>query len=160
MTQGTNLQTMLGATLAISATLPLTYDAAGYASTLVAYTAVGQVEDYGEHGGQANVSKFTPVDTGTITKSKGSKDYGKLDLMIGSVRSDAGQKIIDAAFESTNHYSVKMTYPTRQGESTPEIHYFDVVVTQRQFKDGKVDDFMKVAATFEICRKPVIVDAT
>lgn len=160
MSQGTNVQTLLGATLSISATLPATYDSAGYTATAIAWTAIGQVEDFGEHGGSANVAKFTPVDTGVVAKSKGSKDYGKLPLILGSVPGDAGQILLGTGFEATAHYSVKLVYPKRDGETTAEVHYLDCLVTSHSFKDGKVDDISRVAVDLEVCRKPVVVVAT
>jgi len=142
MAEGTVLQTMTGATLALSATLPATYDAAGYGATGVAFTTVGKVEDFGEHGGEASVSTFTPVADGVIEKFKGSTNYGSLALSIGALPSDAGQDLIAL------------------GESTGEIHYLDVLVTRRVWQDGAADNVRKLSATFEICRAPVVVAAT
>lgn len=150
-------QTMLGAVLSISASLPATYDAAGYGATAVAYTAVGEIENFGDHGVTANVAKFTPVASGVVQKLKGSKDYGTLNLILGNLPSDAGQDIIEAAVESTNRYSVKIAYPPGAGEATGEIHYLDVLVTKRVWQDGSVDDVRKLAVDLEVCRKPVVV---
>lgn len=157
MAERTTLQTMSGAVLSISASLPATYDAAGYGATGVVFTAVGEIENYGDHGGTANVAKFTPVATAVTTKLKGAKDYGTMNLVLGCLPSDAGQDIVDAAFESNNRYSVKIAYPAGAGESTGEIHYLDVLVSKRVWQDGAVDDVRKVAVDFEICRKPVVV---
>ena len=160
MAEGTNVQTLSGATIAISASLPATYDASGYGASGITYTSIGSVEDFGEHGGTAQVSEFTPVDTGVVQKIKGSINYGALNIMAAQVSSDGGQDIIDAAFASRNRYSVKITYPLRTGESTAEIHYLDVLVSKREFQDGAVDDVRKIAVDFEVCRAPVIVAAT
>jgi len=160
MSQRTTIQTLLGATLSISATLPATYDSAGYTATSVVYTALGQVENYGNHGGAAAITKFTPVDTGVVAKSKGSRDYGQMTLMLASVPSDAGQALLATAFESSNRYSVKLTYPLGAGEATAESHYMDVLVSKHEFQDGTVDNMQKLAVDLEICRKPIVVAAT
>ena len=160
MAEGTTIQTTSGTTVAISASLPATYDSSGYGATGITYTAIGNVEDVGEHGGTAQITEFTPVDTGIVQKIKGSINYGALNLMIGQVSSDAGQDIIDAAFASKNRYSLKITYPVRTGESTAEIHYLDVLVTKRTWQDGSANTVRKLAATFEVCRAPVVVAAT
>lgn len=160
MAEGTVLHTLVGATLALSATLPATYDAAGYGATGVAFTTVGNVEDFGEHGGEASVSTFTAVGDGVVQKFKGSINYGSLALTLGAMASDAGQDLIDTAFASKNRYSCKIAYPARTGESTGEIHYLDVLVTRRVWQDGAVDNVRKLSATFEICRAPVVVAAT
>lgn len=153
-------QTMSGATLGISATLPATYDAAGYGTSGPVFTTVGQIENFGAHGMTANVPKFTAVADAIVQKFKGSKDYGTIQLSIGHVPGDAGQVILAAASESQNRYSAKITYPTGTGESTPEIHYLDVLITVRAINDGAVDDIRKAMVTLEVCRKPVEVAAT
>jgi hypothetical protein len=73
MTARTDLQSLELATLAISASLPATYDAAGYGATAITYTAVGKIEDHGTHGVKVNVNTFTPVDTGVTAKYKGTR---------------------------------------------------------------------------------------
>lgn len=142
---------MAGATLAISATLPATYDSAGYGATGITYTAVGQIENYGEHGVEANVNTFTPVDTAVTAKFKGSKNYGALNLTLGCLPSDAGQDVLEAGAESANHYSVKITYPDTS------VHYLDVLVTKFKWMDGGVNDIQKLSVSLEVCRKPVVV---
>ena len=160
MAEGTVLETMSGATLAISASLPATYNAAGYGATAMVYTTVGEIENFGNHGVTANVSSFTAISNAVVQKFKGAKNYGVMNLVIGNMPSDAGQDIIETAAESTARYSVKISYPTRAGESTAEIHYLDVLVSTREFQDGSVDDARKLAVDFEICRKQVVVAAT
>ena len=61
MAEGTVLHTMSGATLAISASLPATYNAAGYGATGMTYTTVGEIENFGNHGVTANVTTFTAI---------------------------------------------------------------------------------------------------
>lgn len=160
MAEGTVLQTMAGAVVAISASLPATYDAAGYGATGITYTTIGQVEDHGTHGVTANVPTFTAVADGVVQKFKGSKNYGTKTLVLGNLPSDAGQDIVETAVESQNRYSVKITYPTRTGEATAEIQYLDVLVTKREYQDGAADAIRKLSVTFEVCRKPVVVAAT
>lgn len=148
------VESLLGAVLSISADLPGTYDAAGYAgSPSINWTPVGQIEDYGSHGVTATVTKFIPVDTGVVAKAKGSKDYGTMSLMLADLQSDAGQVIVAAAAESQNHYSVRIVYPDG------EIHYLDVLVAKRINQDGKADSIRMLAVDLELCRKPVVVAA-
>ena len=160
MTERTTVQSLLGATLAISASLPATYNAAGYGATGMTYTTVGQVENFGNHGVKSQVLTFTPVATGIINKLKGSKDYGQMALVLGCLPSDSGQDLMRTASESTAHYSVKITYPLGDGEATGEIHYLDVLVSSFENQDGDTNAVRKVATMLEVCRAPVIVDAT
>ena len=160
MAERTVLQTMSGATIGISATLPATYDAAGYGATAMVYSTIGQIEDHGSHGVKSNIVTFAAVADAVLQKYKGVKDYGTQTLMVGCLPSDAGQDIAEAAAESQNRYSVKITYPVGTGESTPEIHYLNVLVGSFEWQDGSVDNILKVSMDFAICRKPVVVPAT
>lgn len=151
MAQRTIINSAAGATLAISASLPATYDASGYGATTITYTAVGEVENFGSHGVTSAVTEFTPVDTSVVTKVKGSKNYGTKSLTIGSIPGNAGQVILAAASESTARYSVKITYPDTS------IQYFDVLVSKYEQQDGAVNDIQKLSCDMAICRKPVVV---
>lgn len=153
MAARTSIVTNSGTTLSVSASLPATYDAAGYGATSITYTAVGNIEDHGSHGVTVNVTTFTPVDTAVVTKLKGAKNYGTKTLTIGNIAGDAGQVIMKAASESNNRYSVKVTY------SDGEVHYLDVLVSAYSYNDGTVDAARTIACTLEICRAPVIVAA-
>lgn len=160
MAARTNVQSMELATLSMSATLPVTYDSAGYGATTITWTLVGSVESYGDHGLVAQTNTFTPVDTGVTWKTKGTKDYGKKSFTFGYVPVDVGQVILAAAVESKAHYSVKIGYPIGDTEATGEIHYLDVLVSSMQYKDGAANDIRKLTADFEVCRKPVVIAAT
>lgn len=151
MTTRTNVVTISGATLAISAGIPATYDAAGYADTDIVYTLIGEVENYGNHGVTATITEFTPVDTAEVNKVKGSKNYGTMALTLGYVPGDAGQVLLRAASESNSHYSIKLVYPDG------EVHYMDVLVSKCENQDGTVNNVEKLGVDFAICRKPVIV---
>jgi hypothetical protein len=150
MSERTVIEGLAGATLSICATLPDTYDEAGYQSTDLVFTAVGEVENYGNHGVTANVAEFTPIDTAVVTKVKGSKNYGTMNLTIGCLPSDAGQDIIEAAAESNNHYSAKIVYPDTS------IHWLDVLVSKFEWQDGEVNSIRRITVDFAICRKPII----
>jgi hypothetical protein len=160
MSERTTLQTMSGATVAISATQPLTFDAAGYADTDLVFSTIGQAENFGEHGVTAQITAFTAINDAVVQKFKGSKDYGTMNFVLGNLPSDSGQDLLDTASESTNRYSLKITYPLGQGEVTPEIHYLDVLVASATFQDGSVNDVRKRAVALAVCRRPTIVAAT
>lgn len=160
MTRRTDIQSLEGATISISAELPVTYNSAGYTDTGIDWTAIGKVENYGNHGVKATMTTFTPVDTGVTEKVKGSKDYGSMNLVLGDVPSDAGQVIIAAAAESKAHYSIKIQYALGDGEVTAETHYLDVLVMSYENQDGAVNDTRKRNVELAICKAPVVVDAT
>lgn len=149
----TVVETNAGATLAISATLPDTYDAVGYQSTDIVFTAVGQIENHGSHGVKGTIVEFTPVDTAVVAKMKGSKNYGTKSLVIGNMPGDGGQVILKAASESNNHYSVKVTFPDGA------VHYLDVIVADFEYVQGAANDVEKVNCAIALCRAPVVVAA-
>lgn len=153
MAENTVPVTLTGATLAISATLPEAYTQAGYESTDMVYTLIGEVENFGNHGGTKQIVEFTPVDTGVVTKMAGSKNYGTMNLTMAHVPEDAGQVILEAAFESTNHYSVKMTYPSGR------VHYMDVLIGKNENQDGDANAVQKLSIDLALARKPVKVAA-
>lgn len=160
MTTPNDVESLAGAALYISAGLPATYDAAGYQSTDIIWTEVAEIEDFGSHGGTKTITTFTPVKTGVVAKVGGSKDYGTQTLMLGNLKSDAGQALMNTAFEATNtHYSVKIVYADA-GATTPETHYMDVLVSKFQNTDGAVNAVRKVSCELAICRKPVVIDPT
>ena len=154
MSAPTTVQSLAGATLAVSNALPATFDAAGYAASSMVYTPVGEVEDYGDHGLTRSVTKFTPVDTAVVAKRPGAKDYGEMNLKIGNVPSDAGQAILRTAVESNNPRAFKMTYPSG------EVHYLSALVTSFVNVDGTVDNVQRVTVKLDLDKAPVIVAAT
>jgi Lambda phage tail tube protein, TTP len=153
MTAPTTVQSMAGATLAVSAVLPATFDSAGYAASSMVYTPIGEVEDYGDHGLTRTITKFTPVDTAIVAKRTGAKDYGEMNLKIGNVPSDEGQVILRAAVESNDPRAFKMTYPSG------EVHYLSALVTSFVNVDGSVDNIQRVTVKLDLDKRPVIVPA-
>lgn len=147
----TTVQSMAGATLGVSATLPVTFDAAGFDASSMVYTLIGEIEDYGNHGVTSAVMKFTPVDTAVVTKRKGSKDYGTMTMKLGNVPADVGQVILRAASESKNPYAFEMKYP--EGET----HYISALVSEFMNEDGQVDNIQRISLKLELDRQPVII---
>jgi hypothetical protein len=160
MTARTTIQSLEGAIISISATRPDTFDAAGYQSTDLVWTAIGEVESHGNHGMKATITTFTSVNTGIVQKLKGAKDYGTMSTTMGYVPSDAGQVLLETASESTNRYSFKIQYPAGDGESVGEVHYLDALVASKENQDGDVNAVRKLAVDIAICKKPVVVAAT
>lgn len=141
-----------GTTYAVSATLPATYDAAGYGASGTTYTLIGQPSNFAPYGSTRDVRTFTPL-SGAVSKSKGSPNYGGGDMTMADLPADAGQIILKAAEASNNHYSLKITYPDS------EVHYLDFINTAWTLGGATTSDFMMRTAHLEICRAPVIVAA-
>lgn len=148
----TAVASLTGTTYAICATLPTTYDAAGYGLTSLTYTTIGKVESMTPFGSERNIKEFEPIN-GDVEYTKGTPRYGQGDMVMGDVPADAGQVIMKAADASPNHYSLKITYPDG------EIHYLDIIVASWKLNNGKAGDPLMRSAKIAICRAPVIVAA-
>lgn len=151
-TAHTAAATFTDTTYAISAGLPATYDAAGYGATTITYTTIGKVDGFTAYGSKRAVNKFTPI-AGAVEKTKGTPDYGDGDISMADVPADAGQVILKAAEASSNHYSIKITYPDG------EIHYLDVIVASWALSAGKEGAPLLRTSTLGICKAPVVVAA-
>jgi hypothetical protein len=151
MTARTVIESATGILFALSATIPDTYDAAGYGSTDIIWTTVGQVEDAGAEDANKAVSTFVPVATAVTTKVPGAIDYGKRSVTLGHLPGDAGQVLMLAAFKSLNNYSVKITFPDG------ELRYLDVLVTKFGMSGGKAGDVVRITSEIDICQAPVSV---
>lgn len=138
---------------AISASLPATYDAAGYASTDITYTTIDKVESFPEFGLNMQVAEFLPVD-GDVEYTKHTKRYGQGPMVVGDLPADAGQVIVKAAASSYNHYSMKITY------ADGEVHYLDVLVTSWTLSPSSDGQQMKRTAQITLCKEPVVVAAS
>lgn len=141
------------ATYAISASLPATYDAAGYGATTMVYAAIGKVSDFIAYGSKRNVNEWVPI-SGAVEYTKGAPRYGNGDMLMGDLPADAGQIILKAAEASANHYSIKVTY------ADGEIHYLDGIVSAWTLSGGKEGAPMVRTATISICKAPVVVAAS
>lgn len=150
----TAIEPATGTTYAVCATLPATYDGAGYGATSLTYSAVGKSQDFPEFGLDRAVGKFNPI-SGDIEKFDGSPDYGGGDWTIGDVLGDAGQVILKAATESTTraHITVKVTRPDTA------IAYLDVLVSKWRLSAAKENTPYLRMCHIEICRAPVYVAA-
>lgn len=149
----TAVASITDAIFAISAALPATYDAAGYASSTITYTAIGSVQSMLSYGSRRNVNEFKPI-AGPTEFLKGTPSYGQGDMVMGDIPANAGQVIVKAAEASANHYSLKVTY------SDGEIHYLDLLVSGWVLSGGSEGNPLLRTATFNVCRAPVIVAAT
>lgn len=102
------VRTTAGTTLKISASIPATFDAAGY-NALAGFTLIGEVTDLGELGREYNLVTHNPIDNRGTVKKKGSFNEGSLQLQLGIDEADAGQTLLRAALLSDNDYSFLIT---------------------------------------------------
>lgn len=141
-----------GTTYAISATLPATYDAAGYGATSIAYTSIGKPKTFPAFGSKRSLQEWAPI-SGPVEKGKGVPNYGGGQATFGDVPADAGQVILKAAEASANHYSMKLTFPDG------EVQYLDVVVLSWELSSASNGAPVERMCDIQLCRAPVVVAA-
>ena len=112
-----------GSTIAISATLPTTYDdevATGFPS--LTFTTCGEITDIGEYGKEYNLITHNPIGDRKTYKFKGNYNNGSLSLQMASDTSDAGQVILLTASGSDAPFAFEITH------QNGDIDYFTGVV--------------------------------
>jgi hypothetical protein len=103
----------IGTTVAISAGLPTTFDAAGYAAKT--YTTVGMVDSIGLPSSSYDNEQFDPLDGSGRIKILTWKDSGELTISCADVPAEDGQAILIAHHDGANereYCSVEITYPS------------------------------------------------
>lgn len=100
----------IGATFAIVAATPATYDSAGYAA-LTWTASVGEVVSWGPTGDVHEDIAVTEVSTGRTKHINGAKDGGAIDFTIKYAVSDAGQVIMRTNNGTNTAVSVRITDP-------------------------------------------------
>jgi hypothetical protein len=102
--------TSAGTTIGISAAVPATHDAAGFAA-LAPFTTIGGIESIPAFGAQVGVNTFQPLN-GPQDKHKGPVNYGSLQLPFALDTADAGQILLNTAAAPTNNalYSFLVTF--------------------------------------------------
>ena len=84
--------TAAGTTLGISASLPASFDAAGF--NAVTHTTIGEITDIGGTIGRVyNLVTHNPIGSRATVKKKGSYNSGSVTVAVALDTADAGQVI-------------------------------------------------------------------
>ena len=100
-------QTAAGAKFGISAGLPATYDATGFAA--LTFTNVGEITNIGTFGRKYTGVNYNPLATRGTQTRKGSFDSGTLGPQLSVDDADAGQILMRAALGDDANYAFQMT---------------------------------------------------
>jgi hypothetical protein len=96
-----------GATYWICATLPGTFNQAGFEA--LSWTKVGRVGAVnGDLGRTYQTSSFVDLETGATYTDKGSYDPGGFQVPVAIEEADTGQALVKAAVASRNNYAHKI----------------------------------------------------
>lgn len=134
--------TSAGTTIHVSASLPATYDAAGFAA--LTFTKVGEVTDAGSFGKKYNVVTHNPLDDRKTVKRKGSYNSGTMSLKMARIPANGGQAILVTARDSDAAISVKVTL------QTGTIMYFEAMVMGYDVEIGTTDNITSASVEMEI----------
>lgn len=141
----TKAQTVAGTTLSISASLPATYDAAGFSA--LSYVTVAEITDMGDIGKAYTKVTHNPVNDRKTYKFKGSYDNGTQSLVLGKAtlaNTDAGQVIMKAASDSDADYSFHINF--QDGSDS----YYTAKVLSFVTKIGSVNNILGAMASLEL----------
>jgi hypothetical protein len=142
-----SVQTLVETTISVSASLPATYDAAGYGA--LTFTAVGQVTDWTAGGQVYNVVTSNPIAQRGTDKYKGTFNNGADTITVNRDDDDAGQLIILAALTDDADYAFEVTYQ----DST--IDYFTGKVVSFDTVAGGADSIVQKTIQLERTRSTV-----
>ena len=142
-----SVQTLVETTISVSASLPATYDAAGYGA--LTFTAVGQVTDWTAGGQVYNVVTSNPIAQRSTDKYKGTFNNGADSITVNRDDDDAGQVIIQAALTDDADYAFEVTYQ----DST--IDYFTGKVVSFDTVAGGADSIVQKTIQLERTRSTV-----
>lgn len=138
-----NARTSAGTTIAISATLPATFNQAGFEA--LTFTTIGEVTNVeGNVGRTYNLVTHNPLATRATVKKKGSYNSGSLTCPLAIDRDDAGQLIAQDALLSDNDYAFAIT------EQDGTVRYFQGIVMSFPVVYGGVDAITTGTLTVEI----------
>lgn len=102
--------TSAGATLALSASAPATYDETGYEA--LTFTTVGKITDLGERPEKTfEVVTVNYVASRGAVKAKGGFNLGSQTITVTVDPDDTGQALVDTATDADTAYSVKIDHP-------------------------------------------------
>jgi hypothetical protein len=141
------VQTLVETTIGVSASLPATYDDAGYGA--LTFTTVGQVTDWTPGGQVFNVVTSNPIAQRSTDKYKGTFNNGADSITVNRDDDDAGQVLVLAALAADTDYSFEVTY--RDGT----IDYFTGKVVSFDTVAGGADSIVQRTISLERTRSTV-----
>lgn len=131
-----------GSQVLISAGVPATFDAAGFAA--LTFTPIGEVTDIGVVGPESSVILHNPVASNTTYKFKSTRNNGVIALKGGRAVADPGQVILLAAEASNSPYSMKIVLQDLS------VLYFQTLVMSYKTSIGSVSQITSFESNCEV----------
>ena len=121
------------------------------------YIEVGEIEDMGEIGDEAETITFTSLQDGRVRKFKGPRDAGTTAIVVGRDITDEGQAAMEAAEGQTFDYNIKIELNdaiTLGGDNT--VQYFRAKVGSKRQNIGNASNIVR--KTFNLLINSSIVE--
>jgi hypothetical protein len=154
----TDAHTAAGTKLYVSASLPATYDAAGYAA--LSWTEVQEVTAIGDFGAAFGLVTHTPLNSRVVHKFKGSVNYGQLSIAAARDVGDTGQGILETAAGDDDDISFKIEHNDSLGSSNTIEYTTGKVMSSLSTGLGSAEGIDGVSYQVEINNPIVKVEAT
>jgi len=125
------------------------------------YTEVGEVEDLGEFGDEAELVTFASLSDARMQKLKGVRDAGIMTVVTGADDSDAGQDAMIVAEASILDFNIKVVLNDKMTVSgTPSEHYFRAKIMSKRTGVGSANNVVRRTFSVAINSAIIQVDAT
>ncbi|SFB82361.1 hypothetical protein [Tropicimonas isoalkanivorans] len=128
----------------------------------LSYTEIGangEVESIGRFGDTSNEVTFAGLKDGRITRAKGTRDAGTLDLVMAINYADPGQVALVAAEKTDFNYAFKIQFNDAPDGGTPSVRYFIGMVGSAAEEAEGVDAILKFHSSIWINSPVTRVDA-
>lgn len=115
------------------------------------YIEIGEVEDGGEFGDEADVITFTSLQDGRVRKFKGPKDAGTMNIIVGDDATDEGQAALVAAEGEPHDYNFKIVLNDAVSlGGNGSIHYFIAKVMSKRRNIGNATNVVRKTFTLGV----------
>mgnify|MGYP000019795718 FL=1 len=131
-----------GSKLSLSKDAPSSFDQTGFES--LTYTDIAEIENAGTVGGSWGMTSHTAIDSLGTQDYKTVKSGTEISLSLAFDPTDAGQNMLQEAFDSVQAYSVKITL------STGYIIYAVAKVGSFDVELGTADAITKASANLKL----------
>jgi hypothetical protein len=126
----------------------------------IAYTLVGEVDSDEPSGREWDTEEVTNFQSDVDKEHiKALRNPGIFTVTGNRVQDDAGQELLDSAFDDTKAYLFQLTFPLAEGQTTPEMWQFTALVLSvdpPQITPGKV---IKFSTKLQVTGPRTVVDA-
>lgn len=135
-----SIETSEGTCIAVSLATPATHDEVGFKA--LTFTQIGELENIGDLVRAKTQVSFTNMCTGKTSVKKGAEEASTLDINAALDRADAGQLLMDDAYDQKGDVAFKVT----ENHGAGPITYFRASVLRASVRFGSGPNDVKRAA--------------